>query len=643
MSEEDYWARAEPDRLAKEVMDHWNTWRRYYAESSMAEKADKGRRYYYGLNDLAESSSKLQVGGNKAQFVKAVVNHVRSLVQRSLAMLSSRAPTMQPVAANSDSAARQQAISARGILDHVHREHDTESMDDEVLEIAMVMGEGFRLILWDANEGEPTAIDEETQEPIALAGDFANHALTPFDVARDPTCRTWRKLPWLIARTFESRYELAARLPEKADAILRAGRDGTGTATALDGFDMRFGVGADLLSRGDAVAVYHFFHRDMGALRGGRYFTCLNEGTWLTDGPNPYKGIPLERCTPGRVIATSMGYSNVFDALGVSDLLNSLHSVFATHTTRWGIPPLIDFQGSGIQHAQLANGTSVLTVKDPNFAPKPLEVPSISTDVYNHASKLETVIDGLLGMNPTATGNPPFSGMAAQAMALLDQKAQEFHEGLAKSFGSYKQACATRELEILKAFADDPRMAVIQGKAKAWMLKSFTKEDLAHVDRVAMEAAPPGTGTLAWKFGMLEALAKFGVQLAPEQVLELARTGQMDSQFEYEEANRLRIKSENEMLQEGKTPPVIIARTHWLDIPEHLALLSSPDITTRPDMVDAVISTVQAKLDAWRNMPSDLLMLLGGPPPPPPAIPAGALPPPMPVPPPDEEAPPEAA
>jgi hypothetical protein len=45
------------------------------------------------------------------------MNHIRELVQRSLAMLSSRAPTMQPEATNGASAAREQAISSRGILE----------------------------------------------------------------------------------------------------------------------------------------------------------------------------------------------------------------------------------------------------------------------------------------------------------------------------------------------------------------------------------------------------------------------------------------------------------------------------------------------------------------------------------------------
>jgi hypothetical protein len=621
-----YWAKDAPERLASEVLSRWKDWRRYFWHSGIGVKADKGRRYMYGMNDLGETSSRLAVGGTQAHLLKVVLNKIRPVVERSRAMISAQAPTMTPVAANSDSAARQQAISARGILQHVHREHDTDALDNEVLEIAMCMGEGLRLILWDPNGGEPTAIDPSTQQPIEMAGDFYNSALTPFDTAKDPSWRSARGLPWIIVRTWENRWELAATYEEKADAILSA----THNDDLGEGYDMRFlATGDDVFNRGDAIPVYRFFHVACRAVKEGRAFACLNNGTWLTDGANPYEGLPVERCTPGGVIATSMGYSNVFDALGVADLLNSLESVIATHTIRWGIPPVVDFVGSGLQHSTLGNGTSVLTVNKPELTPVPLEVPDIPADVFKHAEKLANDIEQALGMNATAMGNPPFSGMAAQAMALLDQKAREYNDGLAKSYDAYKQACATRELRVLKTFADDPRIAVIQGKAKAWMLKSFTKADLAHVDRVAMEPAPAGTGTMAYKMALAETLRGFGVELPPEQIIELLRTGQYESAFEHEEANRLRIKAENEYLQEGKVPPVLSARTHWLDIPEHLALLNSPDITERPEVVDAVLSTVEAKLDAWRSMPPDILALLGGPPPPlplgPPPLPPAAM------------------
>lgn len=621
---EQYWATLPPEQLATQVMAKWRDWRRYFWESGIGVKADKGRRYYYGLNDMGDSSSRLQIGGSQAQYVRGVLNKIRPPVRRMLAMIAAQAPTMQPVAANSDASAREQAISAKGILEHVHREHDTEELDLEVLEMAMCMGEGGRIILWDGTAGDAQAIDPESGTPAVVAGDFFNETLTPFDMAKDTTWRSRRRLPWIITRTWENRWEWAARFPEdeqKQDMILAARNL---EQEFGEPYDYQF-ANINRLTDGDGIAIYRFFHVDGLATPGGRAFTCLNNGTWLEDGSNPYGGgreLPVKTCVAGAVVATSMGYTDVFDALGLSDALNAMFTTTTTHTTRWGIPPLADIQGSGLQHSTLGNGVSVLTVKSREHLPEPVAVPAISPDVYKQIDGVKEDIIEAVGMNQTAMGEPPFSGMAAQAMMLLDQKAREFSDGLTRSFRAYKQACASHELKILKDFANDERIAVIQGKAKQWMLKAFSSKDLAHVSNVAMEPAPAGSGTLAYKWAMVDLLVQKGVQMAPKEILNLLRTGEWESPFESEEANTLRIKAENEGLQEGKAPPVLMPRTHWIDIPEHLALLSSPDVVEKPEVVEAVLSTVAQKLALWRSMPADLLQLLDGPLPPPP-LPVG--------------------
>lgn len=623
-----YWATLPPGQLATQVMAKWRDWRRYFWESGIGVKADKGRRYYYGLTDMGDSSSRLQIGGSQAQYVRGVLNKIRPPVRRMHAMIAAQAPTMQPVAANSDASAREQAISSKGILEHVHREHDTETLDLEVLLMAMCMGEGGRLILWDGTQGAAQAIDPESGRPAVVAGDFFNEALTPFDMAKDTTWRSRRRLPWIITRTWESRWEWAAKFPEdaqKQDMILAARNL---EQEFGEPYDYQF-ANINRLTDGDGIAVYRFFHVDGLAIPGGRAFTCLNNGTWLEDGKNPYGGgreLPAKTCVADTVIATSMGYSDVFDALGLADALNAMFTTTTTHTTRWGIPPLIDIQGSGIQHSTLGNGVSVLTVKDREHMPEAAKIPQISPDVYKQIESTKEDIIEALGQNQTAMGEPPFSGMAAQAMMLLDQKAREFSDGLARSFKAYKQACASLELSILKDFAKDERIAIIQGKAKAWMLKAFTSKDLAHVSTVAMEERPAGSGTLAYKWALAEMLIQMGVEMAPKDLLNLLRTGEWESPFESEEANNLRIKAENEGLQEGKVPPILMPRTHWIDIPEHLALLSSPDVVEKPEVVEAVLATVQQKLALWRQMPPDILALLGGPPAPPP-LPMGIPPP----------------
>ena len=282
-----YWAKEEPDSLAPIIMERWQSWRQYYVECGLAERAVNGRRYYYGINRLFESSSRLQLGGKEGEFLKTVVNTIRPIVQRALSMIQGRAPVMQPVSANSDSEAREQAVSAMGILQHEHRRLDTDSIDSEVLEIAMCMGMGARLIIWDANAGDPEAIDPDTDQPVDLAGDFANHILTPFDIAVDATLRGWRKMTWIICRTWENKWDLAARYPDKESEILSASPIDT---VGLDGesWDLRSFM-APHRNDGDQIPVYHFFHVSNRAIPKGRWMAGRGSQT----GPTPTTGCPL--------------------------------------------------------------------------------------------------------------------------------------------------------------------------------------------------------------------------------------------------------------------------------------------------------------------------------------------------------------
>ena len=114
-----YWAAEPPDILARRAMDKVRAWRKWFHQVGHADKALKGWRYAHGWTDAGESSSRLQGGGERHQLVKAVVNGVRPLRQRTLAMVLNGAPEMQPVAANSDADAREQAAASVGVLEHI--------------------------------------------------------------------------------------------------------------------------------------------------------------------------------------------------------------------------------------------------------------------------------------------------------------------------------------------------------------------------------------------------------------------------------------------------------------------------------------------------------------------------------------------
>lgn len=618
-----YWAALEPDKLAKRAYDKVCAYRRWFRSTGYATKAIKGWRMANGLTDAGETSSRLQMGGERMQLVKAVINGVRPLRQRIVSMVLSGTPEMQPIASNSDADAREQADLSRVVLQHLHRVHRREKRDKKALDMALDMGTGALCIEWDARAGKAIAMDPETNRPAAWEGDLRYWLTSPFDFYWDAGLRDREDAAWVIARRWVPRHRLAAQYPEKADRIL-ALAVGTSFEDGADFFDARM---FDATTETDLIPEYVLWHLDKPELEGGRELRFLSDGTWLTDGGYPYDGdmLPVFPLSPDEVACTSLGYTNIFDVLGVSDLVNSIVSAMATNLTKGMVPPLLNPKGSGMSlGAPIGTGHTVLDVSDIEKAPRPMEMPSTPPEAYKALEVLERWRLEGVGLNETAIGRPPYSGMAAQAMALLDSKVDQYNEGLQKGVVRFREDTATFELRILKKYAHEERIAQVAGKAKQWMAKAYSAEKLAKVDAFHVEPVGAASRSLAGKFGLLETFGSFGVPLSPEQIVELAQTGQYESDFEAPLANRYRIREENEGLMEGKVPPILMPRPHWQDIPEHLALLGSPAIIDRPDVVEAVLSTVSQKLELWRSMPPDLLALLGGPPPP------GVVPPPMP-------------
>jgi hypothetical protein len=102
--------------------------------------------------------------------------------------------------------------------------------------------------------------------------------------------------------------------------------------------------------------------------------------------------------------------------------------------------------------------------------------------------------------------------------------------------------------------------------------------------------------------------------------------------LEAEQSELLLIKAENEKLQEGTVPPVMITDDHRLHILEHKAVLADPDVRNDPQLVQSVTNHMQQHVEVWRQADPIILQALQ-------QQPLG--PPPGQQPPPQEQGPPE--
>lgn len=569
---ERYWA-SEPARvLAPLVIQRFRDWRRYCRDAGHTKKALGGLLYYHGWNRIRDRASDLGMKSGTYDYIHMVVNEVRQGVQRVLAMLASRTPSMKPVAASASAGAREETITAREVLEHVARLHQTPSLHAEVRKLAFLMGEAYRLILWNGAKGKPLAATSgEDGQPIPVAheGDFDNSICSVLDVARDPTVRSWEKVPWAVVRTYENKHELAARYPELAPRIRGLSCKGASNDDEFIEDVLDVVIRNSSAFNGDTIPVYNFYHVDGNALPGGLAFTCLSDSIWLgepTSNPYannlqpPHQHLPVKRLAPETIWGTTLGDTNVFDTLGLSDATNILWSTQITNLARWGIGILGVAKGAGLSKDTLGNGASYLEYAPvpgaPNGgAPIPLQPPQAPQDLSKVLEAFRGLMAQGLGLNDVAMGQLPFAGMPAALVAQLIEQAHQYQDAFYNAIVRFESDCATHELECLKRFAQNTRTYEAQTDSKQWSAREFTGQDLASVSRVAFEPVPPIANSLAGKQMQLETMMQMAQAQGPltfPDIVEFYSTGSLPPALKEIENNNLRIAELQEQLRNAR-------------------------------------------------------------------------------------------
>jgi hypothetical protein len=135
----------------------------------------------------------------------------------------------------------------------------------------------------------------------------------------------------------------------------------------------------------------------------------------------------------------------------------------------------------------------------------------------------------------------------------------------------------------------------------------------------------PLARTTAGRINLAENLLQAGFIKTPEQYMQVINTGQIEPMIEGQTAELMLIKSENESLNEGRNPGVVLTENHMLHIKEHKSVLSSPEAKEDANTVGATLAHIQMHVESLRTGDPNLLMLLGQQPLTPPGMPPGIM------------------
>jgi hypothetical protein len=615
MSDSTYFAAKPALQAAATIISKAESWSNNLESNGYLNKLEDAWRAYHGayFTDIGDGH-RITFSGAQGELANLPVNHLRNIAQNVLVMTTATRPVMEARATNTDYKSLTQTVLANGLLDYYMREKRLEKILKRAVEYAIVMGSGFVKLEWNATSGEMYDFNEETNSPI-YEGDVVFSNLSPFDVIVDSTKET-DDHDWVVTRTWKNRYDLAAKYPEHEDKILSL-------STKSDYKYYRFTTMSN--DDTDDVAVWEFYHRRTESMPDGRYMLLLSSDVVLSDGPLPYRSLPVYRISPGDILGTPYGYTNVFDLLPIQEALNSLYSSILSNQNAFGIQNLLVPRGADVAISQLAGGLNVIECNTQNGKPEALNLLSTSPEVFKFAEMLKGEMEVISGVNSVARGQPEASLKSGAALALVQSMAIQFMSGLAASYVNLIEDVGTALIYMLRDFAAVPRVAAIVGKSNRAYMKEFKGDDLSSVNRVIVDVGNPLARTTAGRVDMAQQLLQMGAIKDANQYFMVLNTGKLEVMHEGVQAQLLLIKGENEKMMGGQAVPVIDIDDHRNHIIEHNALLADPDLRQDPVLVQLVLAHVQQHIEALRMVDPDLLRLVGQEPlaPPGPQMPAG--------------------
>lgn len=621
-----YWAAEPVETLGPQIFAKLEEYQKFLESSGMLRKYQKAYESYFGHTPSSyfQSTSDVGEGGEQGELSLVRVNKFRNLIQHVLVMTTSQRPALEGRASNTDMKSKAQTIIANGILDYYMRDKRLERHLKTACEIGLYAGEGYVHMEWDTSLGQKYGVDPTTQKAVKEGDIKYSSNIGPLEVCRDIHARSGADLDWRIVTVYINRYELIARYPNLAEQILAVSGDPVANSAGIVG-------STPMPQTGDLLPVRYFYHRSTEAMADGRMSIQLTPTVNLFDGPIPYtdlpNGMPLYRLAPSEFWNTPFGYSPAWDILGLQEIYDALTSTITTNQISFGVQNILVPKGHDLSYQQLTGGSNLLEYDPKLGKPEALNLTKTPQEIFGFRGDIDKEMTLQMGLNDVVKGDPQASLESGSALALVASQALQFNSGLQASYVALLEDVGTATVRMLQTFANTKRVFSIAGKAKRFMVKEFSSQDLSEINRVVVDVANPLSQSTSGRLQMASDLLKIPGAIAhPEQYIEVLTTGTLSPIIDNKESQFLTIDAENEMMMIGQKPSAVLTDDHDLHVSEHAAVLETPDSRTNPAVLKAVTEHIQDHLNIKLNTDPRILMMMGQKPLPP-------LPPPPPGPP----------
>jgi len=623
MSKQVYFAADKPDKAVETLVAKSRNWFSGITDTAYIEKIKRSWNSYHG--NYYNNAHQLSQGGEQGELVNLAVNHYRNLARHIHVMVTSTRPSFRCRAINTDRKSLIQANLGNGLLDYYMREMKLETIIKDAVEYAIVLGAGYVKLEWNSTKGkiydyvEPEESEihdyDEDGEPVdekgfilkafpIYEGDIDFKLLSPFDVVFDSTKENYIDNDWVLCRTFVNKHDLAAKYPEVQEEILAQE-----TKDQQEKRSRR--VLGQSVNETEDIPVYEFFHNRTESMPNGRYMMYVDAEVILEDSVMPYRDLPIYRITPSHVLGTPYGYTDMFDLLPLQEMLNSLYSTTATNVNAFGIQNILNPRGNGVEIEQISEGMNFINYEPAVGPPQKLDLVGTSPEVFNLIALLEKSMETLSGVNSVARGNPEQSLRSGNALALVQSQALQFVSGLQQSYIHLLEDIGTGTINLLKDFANVPRIAAISGLNNSTEMREFKSDDIKSINRVVVDVGNALMQSTAGRAQVAENLLQMGLIDSPEKYLMVMNTGNLDYLTEGKMDEMMTIKGENEAMVRGEEVIAIFSDNHALHIKEHRDVLADYVLRRDPELVQTVLDHMQEHINLLQTTDPNLLAIIG--------------------------------
>ena len=620
----EYWINEQdPDKLADHARDRVDDFIEKMKKARFWSNASRNWNYYHGLftgKGLSASDAAIEVLGRDGQLRQISLNHFHELIGHMLNLITQNRPAFETEATRTDHDAIKNAELGDAVVNDYLQDKGLEKRFKRCVEHALVMQMGFIFCPWDWNIGKTIAMDQQDQgaygEPKAIKeGDFSFYNPSIFDVVWDYTCDDWERIQWVVVRTFENKFDLAARavdeeerkrIMELDDFDAKEEDDGSPQRQAINYFGME-GEYSDL------VPVWHVYHKDCDACPGGRHFKFTSDDRVI--GPvekMPYTRLPIFRITPEEFLLTSFGYSRANDLQAPQEALNAEMSTILTNHNAAGIQAI--WVPTGCELDEHMVGEGVLIVEGGQIPPQGVNFAKTPKEFFNFRDVLSQSMEQLSGVNSVARGQPEASLRTGEALKVLDSKAVQAGTSLLQSYYDCIEEVGTFLLQHLPVFmnGNDERTVRMVGRNNRAYAKTFQKQSLDNISNVRVQAGNALSKTVSGRLAIADKLLEHGFVRSQEQYLTVLNTGQLKPLVESDQSELDLIRDENERLDIGQPCYADPTDNHVLHIREHKSIINKVERREDPAIVGAVSAHILEHISLLDQIPiSRIQMALG--------------------------------